>query len=364
MEEESLRDSVSAAFDTHEDTPAPDTPAADPPEETPADEPDTGADTTGDDGPDADAPDDAPDAGEDGGAEEEPVDPDAEEPEDEAEKPEPEPATAKAPGGWKPEARELWAKLDPVVQKEVQRRETEVNNALRASTDARNFTKAFVKVVAPYEGMIAAEGSNHIEMVRNLLQTANTLRNAPPAHKAKVVAELIKHYAVDVNLLDQSLVGQMPEDVPPEVAAVRQEIAPVLQFIEQQRQVQTQAQQAVQRTAAQELEAFIAKAEFIDDVREDVADIIDLNTRRGKQITLQAAYDQAILLHPTISKIVERRRMRGSVEQQNSAAQKAKGAAVGVSGSAPAAASSRAKPDTIRASLEAAWDSSEAGPNI
>ena len=50
-----------------------------------------------------------------------------------------------------------------------------------------------------------------------------------------------------------------------------------------------------------------------------MADIFDLATKRGQQITLKDAYDKAVALHPEISGVVTQRQTAQKVTQKKNA---------------------------------------------
>ena len=122
------------------------------------------------------------------------------------------------------------------------------------------------------------------------------------------------------------------------------------QFMSQFEQLRAQREQQVAREAAQSVEAFIQAQEFGNDVREEMADILEVAARRGRDMTLEQAYNQAVRLHPTISKIVSQREQ---VSQGARPLAQRKIAASSVSGSAPIGAPQQSATD-IRSAIEAA----------
>lgn len=271
--------------------------------------------------------------------------------------PKPTTPTSRAPQSWKPEVREKWATLPPEVQAEVARIDREVRQTMQQAAEARKSWEGFRAAVAPYEADILAEGSDPIKAVGSLLQTAKALRSAPPAHKANLVANIIKQYGVDVAALDAALSGQAPQpSAQPQGPTLDPEA--LLQQAEQRvfQRIQTQRQQAVAEKARQDAEAFISsgEAEFIDDVRDIMANLLDAAARSGMNLTLQDAYNRACSLHPGVTQAMEQRRQAQAAPAINAAAAKARSAAASVK-SQPAAPPATAEPTDIRSLLERNW---------
>lgn len=283
--------------------------------------------------------------------------PSAEAPPAANEAPKPAATTMKAPQSWKPEVREKWAALPPEVQAEVDRREKEMGVALKESGEARKSWQAFREVVGPYEGMIRAEGGDPIKAVGSLFQTAAALRTAPPAHKARLVANIIQQFNVDVSALDAALSGQAPP-APTQGAAPTLDPEALLQQAEQRvfQRLQTQRQQSVAAKAQADTEAFInsGEAEFLDDVRPLMANLLDSAGRSGIPLTLKDAYDRACLLSPDVSKVMEQRKAATAATATQAATQRARTAASSVR-SQPAAPPAAAEPDDLRSLIRQNW---------
>jgi len=273
----------------------------------------------------------------------------------------------KAPASWKPDVREHWANLPLDVRAEVARREAEVQRTLQETAEARKFTDQLQNVIRPYEAFIRAENSNPLQAIDNLMATAARLRTGTSPELAQLVAGMVKQFGVGrfgnsfIEQLDSALAGEVPRSDPQQAQVqqiLQQQLAPMQQFMSQFQQAQMAQQQQVQQAAMKEVNDFIAKAEFGDDVREDMADIMEVSQRRGREISLQDAYKQACLTNPRVRAALEARAKARSAQQLQGAAQKAKSAAVSVSG-APALAAPVAPSTDIRSAIEAALASHE-----
>ena len=268
------------------------------------------------------------------------------------EAPKPPEVQAKAPQSWSPAVREKWASVPPEVQAEVMRREKETAVALQQSADARRVASELEKVVAPYAAMMRAEGAAPMAAIGNLLQTAQQLRTAPPAQKAALVASIVQQFGVDIEALDAALTGQAPQQQRQPEAYRDPRVDSLMQRIEAAEQAKAQA---VQQEGFQQIQEFVAsgEGEFLEDVREVMADLLEVAARRGVALSVKDAYHQAVRLDPKVAGVFAQREAAKSSATATAATQRAKVAASSVKGQ-PAGASEASKPSGLRAHLEAA----------
>lgn len=268
----------------------------------------------------------------------------------------------RAPASWKPDVREHWASLPEGVRSEIQRREVEVQRTLQESAEARKNYDAVMKTVAPYEAFIKAEGSNPIQAIDNLMSTAARLRTGTAPELAQLVAGIVNQFGIGrfgnqfVEILDSALAGQAPKVDPQQNAidqVLSQKLAPMQQMLTQFQQAQIQQQQLAQQQAANEVENFLAQAEFGNDVREDMADILEVAQRRGINMSLQDAYKKAVMMNDNVRSVLAQRAQAQKAQASTQAAQRARSAAVSVSGAAPMGGVQVPAAD-VRSAIEAA----------
>jgi hypothetical protein len=172
-----------------------------------------------------------------------------------------------------------------------------------------------------------------------------------------LVASLVKQFGIDVNMLDQALVGQGPQVDPMEERInqrVNQAIAPLQQRYQQMEMQQQQEMQAQSQAAREAVENFINSQPYGDVVRADMADLMDYATRRGMSMTLEQCYQKACELHPEVSALVNRQQQTQQLQQSTNAAQAARNRAVSVSGSPAGGGMAQEQPaDDIRGAIEA-----------
>jgi len=132
-----------------------------------------------------------------------------------------------------------------------------------------------------------------------------------------------------------------------------QKLAPMQQMLTQFQQAQVQQQQAVTQSAQNEVSDFLAKAEFAEDVREDMADLMEAATRRGQNMSMVDAYKKACLMNDNVRAVLGQRAKTQGAQQHTQAAQKARSAAVQVSGAAPMGGMRQEATD-VRSAIESA----------
>jgi hypothetical protein len=274
----------------------------------------------------------------------------------------PRPAGERAPQAWRPEVREHWGQLPEPVRAEIQRREVEVQRTLQESAEARRNYDAVMKTIAPYEAFIRAENSNPLQAIDNLMGTAARLRTGTAPELAQMMSGLIQQFGTGrfgqqfLEILDQTLAGQVPKADPQQAAieqVLNQRLAPIQSMFQQFQQAQQAQQERVVTQAHSDVSQFLDQAEFGQDVREEMADLLEVAQRRGQAMTLQQAYQKACLLNDRVRTVLQGRQQAQGAQAQTQAAQRARSAAVSVTGAAPAGAL-RQQPTDVRSAIEAA----------
>jgi hypothetical protein len=211
----------------------------------------------------------------------------------------------KAPRSLAAPLREAWKKLDPSERAYLLKREGEVTRIMSETASARDLQQKFKEVISPYEPMIRAEGVEPIQAVNNLLRTTAALATGPAQTKAQIVAGIIRTYGVDIPTLDALLAGQAAPVAPQQQAyqppQPQQFRDPRLDALLEQAQTQLGAR-------AEEQIGEVQGEEFFEDVRDEMADILDLAAKRGVAMTARDAYNRAVAFDPGISRILEQRK--------------------------------------------------------
>lgn len=269
----------------------------------------------------------------------------------------------RAPASWRPEVRDHWAQLPEPVRAEVARREQEVTKTLQETAEVRKHAEAFARTIAPYEQYIRAENSNPIQAIDHMMSTAVKLRTGSAPELAQLVAGMVQQFGTGrfgpqfVEMLDSALAGSpAPQDNQQMQMqqVIQQQLAPVQQFMSQFQQAQAMQQQQFAEKASQEVTGFLNQTEFGNDVRAEMADLMEVAQRRGQDLTLQDAYRQACMLNPSVRSALQARANAKSAQTQSGIAQKARAAAVSVSSSGAPMGVPKVQSDNVRDAIEAA----------
>lgn len=301
-----------------------------------ADEPNTGvtgddASDEGDDGAD-DSTDDAPAAkksGEEGEEEggDKGTDGDAKDPEPSKEKDAPEgdaPGTwnpEKAPTSWSPKIREKWGQLPEDVRKEIVRREEASVVGVRKLQEEFQPVRQFAERLTPVIQEARALGQDPGQYITNLAIAERGLRDNDPNQKFNALLNIADQYGIP---LRQYLGGEAPKVQPQQATvppAVQQELEAIRKWREEQENNNLLSQVA----------AFSQGKEFFEDVREQMANLLDSGVAKD----LQEAYDTACWANPEVREVMLARQ---SAEKQKGAQteRRAKASAASVKGgSAP-----------------------------
>ena len=291
----------------------------------------------------------------------------------------------KAPQSFRPAAREKWATVPAEVQQEVIRRERETARALQEAADDRKQLATFREAVAPFEQTIRARGGDLLSNVQQLLQTQERLNYAPPADRAKLIAEIIEGYGIDPRMVGAWLQGQQPQEqeqrrqpqVNPEqlveqalewrIAAMQEqraqrEYSETLTWADKQGippETREQMATLIEELApvgvtmtAQAAHEFIAKHEFSADVIDDIPLIMQAAAKRGVALTVDDAYSKAVRMHPELETILKQREAAKNAPTATAATARARAASSSVKSSPAAAVGGTAQPTSIRAILE------------
>ena len=271
----------------------------------------------------------------------------------------------RAPQSWKKEAKGEWAALPLHIRQEVHKREAEINRVLAQAAPERQIAEQFKQVVTPYMATMQARGVDPVTATKNLFEADHKLSSGHPRDRAAYMAELIVEYGISIEDLDSALAplmnggrAQQQAGVPggPDIQALIQQqlnqaLAPILQ---ERQQAQQRAAHEVEQTV--ESMALDPKYPMFEDVRMDMADLIDLSAKRGVVLSLDEAYSRAVRMNPDTYSQLERQSNVSAANQAHQAALKAKAAASSISG-APAGGGGQINggDGSLRGAIEAAF---------
>ena len=272
------------------------------------------------------------------------------------------PAGINAPIGFSPEAREAWSKVPDQVKKDIAKREQEITEAVANTAEYRRTHTAISNLASSYASILAAEGvDTPMQAIEGLFRTVAELRMGSPAEKARKIAQLVDHYGVDIQNLDQALAGNVV-DVDPQISRLEQlldnRLAPMQELFSKYQRDTVSAESRAKEEVQTELMTFAnsPEAEFLGDVREDMADLIELASKHDRKMGFKEAYDRACSVHPTISNILEERKKNQSLQDAGNEIDKKRRASSSIRANSGNPGSASSDSNSLRDDLESAWD--------
>lgn len=253
----------------------------------------------------------------------------------------------KMPPGF-PGGDQAWAAVPAEHKTWLKNREVQVERYIRQNAEASKFGQQMWGAVRPYEAMIKAQGAHPAQVVEGALMQHYRLATGSPAQRAQVIADLAQQYGVDFNEV-ATQAYQPPQQLPPEVAQLREVVGGLVNYLRNNEMQQTQAQL---RMAEEAVTGFQAdpQYELVKDpaLREAMAVQLDSGAARD----LKHAYELAVWNVPHIRKTL----LEKQLAEQSNAARNARTTAP-VRGGAPVAAVMEPNDESLRGSLERAFAS-------
>lgn len=202
-------------------------------------------------------------------------------------------APIRPPASWSAAAKADFATLAPHIQKEVLRREGEIEEGLAQRHRQIGRLNRLDEILAPRQERFQLAGLDEVQAVRALFAAQDLLERDP----VNALLYLARQSGVDLRQLLGAAVGQQPQQaqLPPEFQQLAGQVQTLSQSFAQQ---QATAQQQQIAPYVQQVEAFFAdpKNLYAQNVEEAMMNLF----RSGQAKTLQEAYDAACWQRPDI----------------------------------------------------------------
>ena len=240
------------------------------------------------------------------------------------------PVWERPPASWKKDYHEAWTTADPKLKEYAWKREEEMRAGVQPLLSKAQYADQMQQAIEPYMNNIRGLGIEAPQAVKALMEADNVLRHGSPQQKQAYFAQLAQQYGI--NMGD---VQVQPTD--PNFYAIQNELAQVrgevLNWKQQQENAQNQA-------LLQEIDQFQAKAEYFEEARPTMIQLLN----SGVAQDLDDAYQKAIRLDNDLF-MKHQQASQGAAdaakrEASNRAAKAARAAAVSVKSSTPGAATS------------------------
>jgi DNA-binding ferritin-like protein len=209
-------------------------------------------------------------------------------------------------------------------------------------------------------------GVNPINAVAELFKADHILSSAPPRERAQRMAKLISDYGIDIAELDSALSGKAADPVETRVETLlKSRLEPFNAYLQQQQQREQQERQLQEQTVAETVNKMAqdAKYPYFERVRSTMADLIEFAAAKGQTLTIDSAYNRAVVLDPDINQEITAQRTSQNaaalLADSTAKAKRALNASVSVSGSPTGSATGSPSPADRRATIEAAFSAAE-----
>jgi hypothetical protein len=230
----------------------------------------------------------------------------------------PEVPVNQAPNTWKKEAAAVWSKLPPEARAEVERREADFHRGIEQYKTKAQFGETIERTLAPHIQTFQSLNVAPERAIADLLDGDRKLRYGQPHEKAAFMAQLARHYGVDLSAAQE--VHDTPVD--PNLTALQQQVQQLTSFIQtQQSSVQQQAEQSLNS----EISAFAADPNHshFETVKPHMIALL----QAGQAKDLSDAYEQAVYANPTTRAAMLQQQMAAQREEAAKKAQAAREAA-------------------------------------
>jgi hypothetical protein len=258
-----------------------------------------------------------------------------------------------APKSLSPAAREEWKNAPESVRKEFKRMDDRMEGLAQKFGKNAQRAEQMDQAIAPFAQYMQMNGGPG-QSIKGLLETGSMLQMGSPHQKAQVVAQIISQFGVDIQSLDNMLVGKGPSQEAEQnsqfQSMVNNAVAPMQQQLAGYQQRDQQNYQQQQQQIGSEIQTFAndPKNEFYSDVSLRMAEELEMASNAGRQLGLPDAYDLAVRANPEIFKIVQARQAAQSLGNKRKAATSIHGTQTGVADKTGAA--------SLRNTIEDAWD--------
>jgi hypothetical protein len=240
------------------------------------------------------------------------------------------PVWERPPASWKKDYHEAWTTADPKLKEYAWKREEEMRAGVEPLLSKAQFADQIQQAIEPYMNNIRGLGIEAPQAVKALMEADNVLRHGSPQQKQAYFAQLAQQYGI--NMGD---VQVQPTD--PNFYAIQNELAQVRGEVLNWKQQQENAQN---EALLQEINQFQAKAEYFEEARPTMIQLLNSGVAKD----LDDAYQKAIRLDSDLF-TKHQQASQGAAdaakrEASNKAAKAARAAAVSVKSSTPGAATS------------------------
>lgn len=222
------------------------------------------------------------------------------------------------PLSWRPAAKEKFAKLDPLVQDEILKREEDMSKGAQMVKDKAAYGDRVSQAISPYMAMIQSRGGTVEQFIQGMGNTYYALTTGTAQERTRVIQNLARQAGVDLTQI------QPPSPQEQQLSPLYQEIQQLKQQIQQQTRSSTQSEEfAIQ----QALTAFESETDenglthpYFSNVQSEMVAIIpqirQMNPSLSHAEVLKQAYDNSIWANPETRQLLQVQQNRKADEER------------------------------------------------
>jgi hypothetical protein len=265
-----------------------------------------------------------------------------------------EPDITHAPPSWKIGARSVWDKVPEEAKRDAWRRELESQQFMSRTAPDRQLASEIRQTLAPIERTLQARNTTPQRLIAEYVKFDQALSSRDPATQAQAVAQVIKGYGIPIETLADVLDGKGVQSMQrqPTVDEIREQLREELRS--EWRANQQQQELRSHTSKVQEFAKSVDPVLFNEDVRHDMAALIESAAARNVELSLQDAYDRAVRANPEAWAIVQQREEAKRAATQQVATRRAEAAGSSVKSRPASPVGGSTTGNSLRADLEAA----------
>lgn len=226
----------------------------------------------------------------------------------------------KAPSGWTPKAREEWAALPETVRQEILRRDEDSVKGIRQLQEQMAPYTQFAQTLDPFIREAISNRTDPGQYIGNVMQAERRLRSGTPEERFSSLVEIAESYGIPLRKIINDAVGQ--EIVPHPSLVPKTQLPPEVQReLEEAREFRQTMTQTQAQTNQKLIDDFKVDKEFFEDVRDDMAVLMEA----GRATTLQDAYDKACRMNSAVFDVIQERGSKPPLADKQKAAAKLHG---------------------------------------
>lgn len=277
----------------------------------------------------------------------EPTEPSTDQPAEAASEPA-KPAIA-APLSWSSEQKAKWASLPPDLQQYIAHRDKESHEAISRAGQQLKAYEPIGQIIQHFADTWQRNKLHPADGIARLLAVEQNLAKDP--HSA--IKDIAKAYGVDLRTLATDTQTAEAAQTSPEVSAIRDELlrtrnelGNVTSYLTAQQAARLQSEEAA---VVQQIASFAEGKPHFESVRRYMGALMQAD----EGLSLEDAYDRAVMAHPDVRKLILAEQQKADQEKRDAesrkrAAEAKKAALVNVKSSTVAGSSPRTMDDTLR----------------